>query len=301
MKKLHSVTIGVPAHNEVETIAVLLEDLAKQKTHSYSLQSIIVVSDGSTDGTSKVVRSSRNKKLMLLVNSSRRGLAFAQNQIISQTSSDILILLNADIRVKDPLFVERLISPIIQGNADLTSPLLMPEPPRTFFESILETGSALKQILYETWRKGQHGYHCQGPARAFSRPLYKKLRFVENEGEDMYSYLACIQYGYKFTYVRTTTAFFRNPSTLHDHFKQSTRFFTYQLVLSRSLDREFVDREVKIPFRTYRAAVIKAVPLVVRSPIKVFCYIAIVVTMFSLSLLRIKPADFWGASTTKAI
>ena len=49
-KKL-TVTIGIPAYNEQENISCLLRSIIKQKAWSYRLQSVVVVCDGSTDGT----------------------------------------------------------------------------------------------------------------------------------------------------------------------------------------------------------------------------------------------------------
>lgn len=297
-----TVTIGIPAYNEEANIGLLLRDLFGQKQTTFTLQRIIVSSDGSSDATLQVVRKVGAGRVTLIAGSTRRGVAVRQNQIIRRTTSDILVLLNADIRITDPAFVEKLISPVVNGKADLVSSTLVEAPPRTFLESVLVTGMRLKTILFRTWRNGQNGYLCRGAARAFGRRLYQKLNFKEGGGEDMYSYLMCLKQGYTFHWARNTSAVYRNPGTLKDHFKQSIRYFKFQAKFARDFDGKLVDRELKVPLAICVRGAIRALPIVIKSPGHVLGYLFLVcLTSTCVRLGICTDGDLWDVSTTKNV
>src|SRR4029079_17929219 len=49
-------------------------------------------------------------------------------------------------------------------------------------------------------------------------------RFPEQPGEDAYSYLSCVEAGFKFYYQRQAAVFYRSPQNFSDHLQQSIRF-----------------------------------------------------------------------------
>ena len=189
MKKI-TVLIGIPAFNEAGNIDKLLRDLSLQQITRLSIKKIVVYSDGSNDDTVQVSNKVNIKYPIKVIDGKKRhGQAFAQNYIINKSHSDILVLLNADIRIKDPQFLEKLCDPILKDNADLTSCLCVGLPPKKFLERILSYSALYKRTLFESHRKGKNIYTCVGIARAFSQNLYTQLQFKESVGEDAYSYL----------------------------------------------------------------------------------------------------------------
>lgn len=300
MNKKPTVTIGIPAYNEEANIAHLLKSLMSQKSDSFILEKIVVSSDGSTDKTVETIKALHCNKVILISNPANKGVAARQNQIIKNTFSDILVLLNADISIKSHNFIADLISPITRGEAELTSPSMTEFPPRTFIESILEVGMKLRTILFETWKNGQNGYLCHGTARAFGRAFYTKFRFKDNEGEDMYTYLECLRRQYRFKYIKSVSVWYRNPTTLGDHFKQSARYFKYQAKFLQNYKNQLVIQELKIPVNVYFRGVTKVLPIVIKYPFHVFCYLVIVFIMCSLSHFQFNTRDLWNVSSTKA-
>lgn len=300
MKNKPTVTIGIPAFNEEGNIGLLLTDLFKQRHDGFVLEKIIVNSDGSTDKTVEIARKSRNPRLEVLGNLNNKGVAFRQNEILNKCTSDIFVILNADIRITDRLFLKRLIKPILDNEADLSSPKLTEYNARTFVESVLVIGSKLRYKLFTSWRNGQNGFLCHGAARAFSRKFYSVLRFKEGAGEDMYSYLKCIASGFVFKFVSNTTAYYRHPNNLRDHFKQSVRFFKYQTKVSTEFDRKLIAQELKIPFTVYLKGAFRALPTIIHNIPQVFCYVFIVMTMKINSFSNLDTAKLWNASSTKS-
>src|SRR3989338_1550919 len=152
-----SITIGIPAYNEENNLKVLMNDISAQKLKNAKIDKVIVYSDGSTDNTPKLKDSFR-LRLKIIHDSTRRGQAYGQNMIIKATKSDILILLNADIRIKDKNLIEKLIFPITGSKIDLVSCRIQPIKPKNYFEKILLTRVILKQHIFENWKGGNNIY-----------------------------------------------------------------------------------------------------------------------------------------------
>jgi peptidoglycan-N-acetylglucosamine deacetylase len=88
------VTVIVPAYNEAVVIKNTLSSLLASQYESYE---IIVVDDGSTDGTSEVVRESfSDNKRVRLFTAANAGKAAALNLALRQARGEIVIALDAD-------------------------------------------------------------------------------------------------------------------------------------------------------------------------------------------------------------
>ncbi len=275
MRKNISVTIGIPAYNEENNIDKLLNDILKQDELSYHVKSIIIASDGSTDQTVKKVRSFKDNRIKLLDYLERKGVARCFNQIINLTDSDILILLDADIRIPDVSFLKKLIKPIADSCVDLTSSHIEELHPRTFFEYILYVSMLLKTVLFTSFNNGNNIYTCHGIARAFSKRFYKKLSFPSSIGNDMYSFLKCMAYNFSFQFAKEAVAQYRLPTNFKDHEKQSLRFTN----AINEQNRIFSDFPLKsytsIPISVYVIAGFRSLPIFIRYPHYVFAYLCV--------------------------
>jgi glycosyltransferase involved in cell wall biosynthesis len=109
------VSFLVPAYNEAATIEALLDavwalDLEKQ---------IVVVDDGSTDGTGELVERWREGRGgVVLVRQRNRGKGSAVRAAIPHADGDIAVIQDADLEY-DPTDVPALIEPIERGVADV--------------------------------------------------------------------------------------------------------------------------------------------------------------------------------------
>ncbi|MBI2134862.1 glycosyltransferase [Candidatus Woesearchaeota archaeon] len=89
------VSIGIMAYNEERNIGNLIKNLLHQKLNF--VKEIIVIDDGSTDGTSKIVSKFLKNKKIKLVNLKRRGgKVKAINLFLRMAKSSILIIESAD-------------------------------------------------------------------------------------------------------------------------------------------------------------------------------------------------------------
>lgn len=280
MKK--TVTIGIPAFNEEANIVHILDDIFMQKSEGFLLEKVIVASDKSTDRTDDLVKSYKNKKVELITSKKREGQAERQNDIFKKSTSDILVLLNADIKITDPLFIKKLITPLLFKSIDLTSSFPLPLPATGFIEKILYTSVTMKTNLFESFNSGQNIYTCHGRARAFSKSLYKKLKFKHSVGEDAYSYMYALTNGFKYKNVTNAKIYYKLPANFADHKNQSARFIKTKNLLIKSFGQRAVDREFALPMLLALKSMVRAF---LKSPFSVLLYV-IVFTFLKLGTIK---------------
>ncbi|MCH7641143.1 glycosyltransferase [Patescibacteria group bacterium] len=300
IKNKASVTIGITAYNEIKTIKSLISDLLRQETQLVSLDEIIVVSDGSTDGTTGAVRSVKDERVTLIEGKTRRGKANRQNEIIERTTSDILVLLDADTAIDDKSFLQELTKPIVFGKSDMTSALLDEFPPRTFLEKSLDVSMKVKRVLFGEFKDGNNIYECHGPARAFTKSVYKNLRFKDSLGEDMYSYFVALSQGKRFTFVPEAIIRYRLPSTYSDHSKQSVRFLNARQKYINEFGLK-ARLEFDIPFLVYLKTAVKCLPIILRNPAHSSAYLAVYSLTKIESLFRKNVENTWQVHSSKAL
>jgi glycosyltransferase involved in cell wall biosynthesis len=115
-----NVSIIIPAHDEERHIEKCIESLLAQE---YREIEIIVVDNGSSDNTSKIVEryvESYGGKVRLLRMESNIGPGGGRNAGASNATGEILVFVDADM-VFPPDYVTKLISPIQRGEALLTT------------------------------------------------------------------------------------------------------------------------------------------------------------------------------------
>ncbi len=291
-KKL-TITIGIPAYNEEENIYLLLKDVLKQKLIIADLRQVIVVSDGSTDGTVGKVKKIKTKKINVIENKSRYGLAKAQNTIIENTNSDILIILNADIRLPNLNTLEKMISPIIDRSADLVAPSVVEAEPETFFEKILFISTKVKNEAYEEYNEGKNVYTCRGLARAFSKKIYKKIFFTSSVGEDAFSYFYCLTNNFNYFFAKDAKISFRLPNNLEDHKKQSIRFFRSQEILKEKFGKGLISKSYRLPKLILAKSFMQNFT---KYPIYTCLYLITLINFKFQSLFQAKSQDNWEIS-----
>lgn len=295
MKKLNrcTVTVGIPAFNEEANIGFLLQDLLKQREENFHLRQIIIYSDGSTDRTVEIVRSILDKRIIVIENKKRKGPAVGQNEIFKKANTDALVLLNADIKIRDPYFIEKLIQPIREKKADLSSPKPKELQARNMFEEIIFISMKLKTYIFEHYRNGNNIYTCHGQARAFSKKLYKSITFTISVGEDAYSYFFCKTHNFRYAYVKQAQILYKLPDNMQDHQKQSVRFFQSQRELADIFGKDYVNSEYQLPKSLILQGIMHTF---LTYPLQTAGYAALVIYMKIKAAFFGEPRNIWEIS-----
>jgi glycosyltransferase involved in cell wall biosynthesis len=171
------VSFLVPAYNEASTIVELLDRVSELELD----KQIVVVDDGSTDGTGDLVERWRDgREGVVLVRKSNGGKGSAVRAAIEHAEGDIAVIQDADLEY-DPADVPALIEPIERGHADVVfgSRLSGGRPQRAYLFWHLVGNrflSLLTNILYNTTLSDMEtGY------KAFRMEVLRSLDLRQND------------------------------------------------------------------------------------------------------------------------
>jgi glycosyltransferase involved in cell wall biosynthesis len=173
-----SVSIVVPAFNEERTIDAVLRRVARLGLAT----EILVVDDGSVDGTAQIVRSLEGELdgVRLLPQDANRGKGAAVRAGIQASTGDIVVIQDADLEY-DPGDIPTLLGPLQEGVADVVygTRLRGGEPQRAhlFWHYLGNRAlSLMTNVLYNTTISDMEvGY------KAFRGDLIRSLKLVSDD------------------------------------------------------------------------------------------------------------------------
>jgi glycosyltransferase involved in cell wall biosynthesis len=109
-------SIVIPCYNEKDLLPHLISLV---KTTSVSDKEIILVDDGSNDGTAELIKDSIEKEVTRVIyNPVNMGKGAAIRSGLSAVTGDIVLIQDADLEY-DPAEYPKLIAPILEGKADV--------------------------------------------------------------------------------------------------------------------------------------------------------------------------------------
>ncbi|WP_373532140.1 glycosyltransferase family 2 protein [Vampirovibrio sp.] len=133
MKKPQTISILIPVYNEVSFLVALLDKV--EAVNFCDLQKeIIMVDDGSTDGTRDILKRYEGKSpYQVIFHEKNKGKGAALRTALQYASGDIIVIQDADLEY-DPKDYPELIQLILDGKADVVygSRLTAGKPVRAF-------------------------------------------------------------------------------------------------------------------------------------------------------------------------
>src|SRR5579872_76251 len=175
MIKPQTVSVGIPAFNEGANIKRLLQCILDQIGTNFILEKIYVISDGSTDQTQDEVASLKNKKIFFKDDKKRLGKSARLEEIFRCNTSDVLILIDADVFIDDTKLFSKLFS---KGDFEKTGIVAInaqPLPSKTFFEGALNTSIYTTKRIAKEWNHGDNYLSLKGCFLALSGKFVKNL------------------------------------------------------------------------------------------------------------------------------
>jgi glycosyltransferase involved in cell wall biosynthesis len=171
------VSFLVPAYNEAATIVELLDRVSRLELE----KQIVVVDDGSTDGTGELIENWRSgREDVVFLRQANRGKGAAVRAAIPHADGEICVIQDADLEY-DPADVPALIEPIVRGSADVVfgSRLSGGRPQRVYMFWHLVGNrflSMLTNVLYNTTLSDMEtGY------KAFRTEILRSLDLRQND------------------------------------------------------------------------------------------------------------------------
>jgi len=129
----------IAAYNEEKTIAEVLGVLTKNPL----IDEIIVVSDGSTDGTVEISRSFDVTTIALREN---RGKGYAMRMGVAYARHDVLFFVDGDMFHLTPQHITSLLGPVLRDECDMNIGVRSRGPIRNFFHLQMKVGPVLSGI-----------------------------------------------------------------------------------------------------------------------------------------------------------
>ncbi len=111
-------SIVIPIFNEQDNIIVLINEIKNELIHFNNEYEIIIVDDGSTDSTVKILEKEVNNKLVLLKNKINFGQSYSLKKGIENSKSDIIVTIDGDLQ-NNPKDIPRMINAYYSKNLKL--------------------------------------------------------------------------------------------------------------------------------------------------------------------------------------
>ncbi|MES2437289.1 MAG: glycosyltransferase [Patescibacteria group bacterium] len=234
-------TVLIPAFNEEANIRRLIQDCLKQDADTFDLQKIIIISDGSSDATVSEAQSIQDSRVTIFAYTDRLGKAQRLNTIYKTITTDLIINLDADVRITDTETFKNLIHRHMIDNADVVCGISLPLEPQTFVEQAAFLGSSIYvQSKYKL--KEKMGKNCiDGRIFSCTAKSIKNIEIPANSATDTYTYFYFKLNNNNVVFEPKASVLFRLPSTMKDYIRQHKRYErpNYHLYFAK----EFLEKE----------------------------------------------------------
>ncbi len=223
-QKKISVTIGIPAYNEENNIITLINDIFTQGGNNWDLKEIIVIDDHSSDKTNLLVRKISSEKIRIISHEKRMGKSTGMKELFTLFKSDLLILFDADERLKSDMFITNFVEEFLtDSQLMLASGDKKPFTPQTFLQRGLYSTYLVFHMSKLKIKNGNNIFGCQGGCIAIRSKFAKQINMPNVISEDAFLYLECRKRGYKFKYIDGIAVYYKLAKNVQDYYRQLFR------------------------------------------------------------------------------
>ncbi len=200
--KYPTITIGIPAHNEAQTIGDLIHALLRQKGQ-FIIEAIYIICDGCTDKTENIAKGIDDTRVHIYNDGQRKGKAHRLNQIYQKNTSDYLATFDGDVLLKTDDELALLLQEIqrkkntkvVAGNIHLIN------AKSGWVEQLLYYNHMLWAVTTQTYKNGNNIHTSHGAAYLFKKDFAKRIVFPKNITCDQgFIYILAQPDGYTFAH-----------------------------------------------------------------------------------------------------
>jgi cellulose synthase/poly-beta-1,6-N-acetylglucosamine synthase-like glycosyltransferase len=224
------ITIGIPAHNEQNTIEKIILQIVEQVS---TKDEIIVIADGCTDLTIPIVEkiSGSQKQVKLIIERERKGKASAINTILKLAKGDIIVQIDADIELTQHSInqlIKHFTDPKVGGVSARSIPII---PKNNLFHDY--TIISYQQVHERRLRENKAGthWHLGGALCAYRKEALDIIPLNIKGAVDYFIGLIVRSKGYQIIYEPKVRVYKKTPLTIRDFFREKARIIAgfYQL------------------------------------------------------------------------
>ena len=184
--------------------------------------------------------------------------------------SEVVVILNDDIRITDPRFIEKAVAPFFrEANVGLVSVNPQPLPPENFVQRGVAAGFRVYEEMRYAIRNGENEFTCDGKVLCVSKSFFDRIDIPENKADmgnvDAFLYFACRALGFHYRHVRDAFVYWKCPATVSDYVRWTIRNNADRHVLKRRFG-DVVEREYSLPRRAFLRATLREA---VRHPLEI--------------------------------
>lgn len=197
---MQKLSVVIPAYNEAGTIEEIVRRVKAAATDME--KEIIVVDDGSTDGTRELL--ARMEEIVVVLHAANRGKGGAIKTGLQRATGDIILFQDADLEY-DPADYPRLLAPIRADAADVVmGARIMPEGDTRRRKSLYWLSWLGNHVITQTtnWLYWHDAHEYEACYKVFRREVRDRI-FVETDDFDFDNEFICkcLRRGYRITDV----------------------------------------------------------------------------------------------------
>ncbi len=246
-----TVDVAIPALNEEGCIEGLLDDVMMAREQDwFKIQNIYVISDASADQTDDIVQriTRKDPRIKLIRKQERKGKNDSINLVFTVTSADVVLFIDADVRLADEHSMAKLLrhfrdgkTVLVQGGLVRVNPgfTLYPAKLAAYFDWIL--------VDKVRRRKAMSWWSMDGRVEALSREFYRHLVLPYSLADDQYIFYSCIQQGRKFVWAEDAIFYYGPPRSIADFSHQWSRYFFYTNRSRQYFGKDLISRDMSVP------------------------------------------------------
>jgi glycosyltransferase involved in cell wall biosynthesis len=246
-----TVDVVIPAFNEGSCIEGVLHDVVVARQDDwFQIQNIYVISDTSTDQTDGIVQqmAARDPRVKLIRKPERKGKNDSINLAFSITNADVIVFIDADVRLASEDSITKLVQHFRDGNVAVVQGGLVHHRPGF-------TLNPAKQAAYFDWilvdksrrRKAISWWSIDGRVMALSRDFYQHLVLLPSLADDQFIFYSCIQQGCQFVWADHAIFYYGPPNSIADFSHQWSRYFFYTSKSRQYFGKDLIDRDMSVP------------------------------------------------------